>query len=159
MPKYLLYEVALPGIFVSMIWWPGQMLGLEAEPFLFLKVFASGDLLPICLLILIGAFFKTERVAETLAGQIYSPAVAKAAKEAAKLQMRQLKLVRGWVFFIGFMLLLTYMTIKISVLPYPFPANGSGAVKWWLYLCTGIDIFVFAAAAGFGCWAARFETD
>lgn len=159
MSKYLILEVLLPGALVFVTWWPGQAVGLDREAHLFLKVFASGDLLPICLLILVGAFLRTERASETLIDALTRADTTAANRQKVRDEHATLRITRYWIIFIAAGLALAYLVIKVNVLPYTFPHTDDERAQWWVYLCTIIDLSAFVLVSIFGCSVARLPSD
>ncbi|MDE1006748.1 MAG: hypothetical protein OSB38_13905 [Paraburkholderia fungorum] len=132
MKKYLFYEVALPALLVCIVWMPVGLFGpLSGEAHLFFKVFATGDLLPICLLILINCFVRLEE-AERKTNSSGDNGNWKAG-----------------IFLTGTMLFLVYVCIKLDAIPYEFPDKDHEIpVRIAAYAAADIVFFVVVVILG-----------
>lgn len=156
MAKYLVLEVLLPGGLVFFTWLPGQFLGLSNEAHLFLKVFASGDLLPICLLILIGAALRLERSSNALFEQALTSTMSPETQAAARVEWDKQRRTKWLAISFAAVTMVMYFVIKVNVLPYPFPASDVDAAMW-VYGCTIIDVGAFVIVSVFGFRTAQVE--
>jgi len=124
MKKYLFLEVMLPTLLVCIMWMPvGLFAPLNNESHLFFKVFATGDLLPICLLILINCYVRLE-------------------ESERKNKLTDNGNWKGGIFLVGLMLFLVYILIKLSAIPYEFP-DGAHDVSANIIAYAAVDIVLF----------------
>ncbi|QNB11542.1 hypothetical protein G5S35_08090 [Paraburkholderia tropica] len=123
MKKYIFLEVIIPVLFIGIIYAPGGSFQLKDESHLLYKVFATGDLLPICLLIVINAYVKFERANDKLLEEIIKLPTEPERRAAAEQHAGNWiwRLILG---FGGAGLFLLYYDIKVSAIPYQFPADN-----------------------------------
>lgn len=153
---YLAMEVVLPGGFVAAAYYLGLPFGLGKEPHLFNKVFASGDLLPVCIFILLNAFARLERVSEALLKRMMG-VVDRTAADLLAERRRLNQIERYTLMGLAVGLLFVFLYFKIKVIPYSFPASDGQPADWWVTLFSILDIGVFIFISALGWIIARLE--
>jgi hypothetical protein len=133
--KYFFYEVVLPLLLVVLLYFPGGVTLLQDEPNLFEKVFATGDLYGIGVLILIGGFVELDKAQLELGRESFG--VSKA-----------VSVLSGMVIFT------TYLFMKVAALHLEFDAEPV-PTRITRYAWASIGCLAYAAFVGAVC---RYRT-
>lgn len=99
--KYFLYEVVLPLLLVVLVYFPGGVTVLRTEMHLFEKVFSSGDLLGIGVLILINSYVELDKTARERNLDVFG-------------------FTKGLILVSGIFIFATYLFIKVAALHFNY---------------------------------------
>jgi hypothetical protein len=117
--KYFFYEVVLPVLLVVLVYFPGGVTLLHDEPHLFEKVFATGDLFGISLLILISSFVELDKTQLELGRESFG-------------------LCRAVSFVSGMFALSTYVLVKVWALHFEYDSEPIAAyITHCAWACIG----------------------
>lgn len=129
MKKYFFYEALLPVVLIVVVLVLGFFPPLSGRPHLFLTLFATGDLLPICILILVNAYVRLEQA------------------EHKKTDV-DTSTWRGCYFIFGLVILIVYLGIKMDVI-----CNGEEGALPRMNGYAGLDIAFFLAVVLIGSYS------